>query len=939
MIDLHISPRGEAKWVRGPSGLGSSRAEEKGASRLACATGSVRFFTNHETRDTNHGFLPCALLFLAASVLLNPAVAWPQESGADRASGLPPAAAVQVDFSRDIAPVFQANCVACHGPAQQMNGLRLDSPERALQGGYSGPVIKPGDSAASKLVLLVVGVPAPGHKEGLVMPPAGERLSAGQVGLLRAWIDQGARWAEAPELAVAEAQERSPANSSHWAFIPPSRPELPDVQQSDWVRNPIDAFILRRLEAEGIQPSPEADRNTLVRRLSFDLTGLPPTPGEVAAFLADERPEAYEELVERLLDSPHYGEKWARHWLDLARYADSDGYETDQLRPNAWRYRHWLVETLNRDMPFNQFTIEQIAGDLLPGATLRQRVATGFQRNTLSNREGGADLEEFRTEQVVDRAATLGTVWLGLTVGCARCHDHKYDPVSQQEFYQLYAFFNSADELNIDAPLPGEMGPYLSTRAEYESKRRELLAPLETEIAELQAAWEKRLLETEANPGRDHLWDRAWEVLGLVWGGGLGEGQLEGQRIVNLDPSRRTKDQAGRLRDYFIKYGSIIDKERYEELKLKELSGKLAELAKSYPKLTRAPTLVENPRGRRTYIHLRGNFRNHGIEVEPGAPAVLHPLRADPKPNRLTLARWIVADGNPLTARVTVNRAWQELFGRGIVFTSDDFGRQGEKPSHPELLDWLATEFVRQGWSLKKLHKLIVMSAAYRQSSKARPALAARDPGNVLLARQSRVRLPAEAVRDASLAVSGLLNTAVGGPAVRPPQPESVIMESFEVPWEVDEGPDRYRRGLYTFIQRTAPFAQSVTFDLPDPGQTCSRRDRSNTPLQSLTLLNDPVFFEAAQALAARVLTEQQGGLSERIDYAFRLCLAREPDSAERDRLAAYLRQQSGILDREPDNPEAMLPLEVEGVDRNQGAAWVALSSVLLNLDEFITRE
>ena len=890
---------------------------------------------SHEQRALFQG----ALLVIAASVVLNPVVVWPQESGAARASGLPPAVAGQVDFSRDIAPIFQANCVACHGPAQQMNGLRLDSPERALQGGYSGPVIKPGESAASKLILLVAGVQAPGHEEGLVMPPVGDRLSAGQVGLLRAWIDQGAEWAEAAKRFVGEAQEQGSAKSSHWAFISPRRPGLPDVQKRDWVRNPIDAFILRRLEAEGIRPSREADRNTLIRRLSFDLIGLPPTPEETAAFLADERPEAYEELVDRLLDSPHYGEKWARHWLDLARYADSDGYESDQLRPNAWRYRHWLVETLNRDMPFDQFTIEQIAGDLLPGATLEQRVATGFQRNTLSNREGGADLEEFRNEQVVDRAGTLGTVWLGLTVGCARCHDHKYDPVSQQEFYRIYAFFNSADEVNIDAPLPGEIAPYLSTRAEHESKRRELIAPLETDIAELQTAWEKRLLETEANPGQDHLWDRAWEVLGLVWGGGLGEGQLEGQRIVRLDPSRRTKDQADRLRNYFIKRGSIIDKERYDELKLKELSEKLDELAKSYPKLSRAPTLVENPHGRQSYIHLRGSFRNRGIEVAPGTPAVLHPLPADPKPNRLTLARWLVADDNPLTARVTVNRAWQELFGRGIVFTSDDFGRQGEKPSHPELLDWLATEFVRQGWSLKKLHKLIVMSAVYRQSSKARPELQARDPNNVLLSRQSRVRLPAEAVRDASLAVSGLLNTAVGGPAVRPPQPESVIMESFDMPWEVDEGPNRYRRGLYTFIQRTAPFAQSVTFDLPDPGRTCSRRERSNTPLQSLTLLNDPVFFEAAQALAARVLTEQQGGLSEWIDHAFRLCLAREPDSAERDRLATYLHQQNEILDQEPEGPAAMLPVELEGVDRSRGAAWVALSSVLLNLDEFITRE
>ena len=884
-----------------------------------------------------------ALLFSVAMVVVNPAVAWPQESTAATAAGLPPAAARQVDFSRDIAPIFEQSCVACHGPAQQMNGLRLDSPARAAQGSYSGPVIKPGDSAASKLILLVAGVQAPGLKEGLVMPPMGERLSAVQVGLLRAWIDQGAQWQEDAVIPAEQAnvtdREQTPEKSDHWAFIPPRRSLLPAVRNHDWVRNPIDRFVLARLDADGIEPSREADRNTLIRRASFDLIGLPPTPEEVAEFLGDGRPEAYEELVDRLLDSPHYGEKWARHWLDLARYADSDGYETDQLRPNAWRYRHWVVEVLNRDMPFDQFTIEQTAGDLLPDSTIEQKVATGFHRNSLSNREGGADLEEFRTEQTVDRAGTLGTVWLGLTVGCARCHDHKYDPISQKEFYQLYAFFDSADELNIDAPLPGEMGPYLSTRAEYEQKRRELLAPLQTEVAELQAAWEKRLLETDADPGQDHHWDRAWEVLGLVWGGGLGEGQLEGQRIVKLDASQRTKDQADRLRDYFIKRGSIINKERYEELCLKELSKKLDELAKSYPKLTRGPTLVQNLEGRQSYIHLRGSFRDRGVDVEPGTPAVLHPLPADEKPNRLTLARWLVAEDNPLTARVTVNRAWQELFGRGIVFTSDDFGRQGERPSHPELLDWLATQFVRQGWSLKKLHKLIVMSATYRQSSDARPELQTRDPNNVLLARQSRVRLPAEAVRDASLAVSGLLSTKVGGPVVRPPQPESVIKESFDIPWEVNEGPDRYRRGLYTFIQRTAPFAQSVTFDMPDPGRTCSRRERSNTPLQSLTLLNDPVFFEAAQALAARVLTEKEGSPSERIDYAYRLCLARGPDSAERDRLASYLHHQNEILEQEPEAPLAMLPFELEGIDRKQGAAWVALSSVLLNLDEFITRE
>jgi len=839
-------------------------------------------------------------------------------------------ASVRADFARDIEPIFRQRCYACHGPGVQTSGLRLDQKAAALAGGYSGPVIKPGNSAESKLVLLVSGAGK------VVMPPAGERLTPQQIGLIRAWIDQGANW---PESSESTASSAKPGKSAHWAFQPPRRQPAPKVRAGQWVRNAIDAFVLARLEAEGIAPSPEADRRTLIRRLSLDLIGLPPTPEETAEFLADNRPDAYERLVDRLLASPHYGEKWARHWLDLARYADSDGYETDQLRPYAWRYRDWVVSALNRNMPFDQFTIEQIAGDLLPNATVEQRAATGFHRNTLSNREGGADVEEYRVEQVIDRVSTIGTAWLGLTIGCARCHDHKYDPISQKEFYQLYAFFNNADEINIPAPLPGEMGEYLRRQPEYVRKRQELLGKLETELASLEAQWEKRVLDAAAHPAKDHHWDRQWELLGLVWEGNKGGGQLEGRFILETEPSRRTRAQQERLFEYFLRQASIIDPERFKQLNVKETLTKLDELHKAYPGLTLAPVLFENPRPRKTHVLLRGDFRSPGIEVQPDVPAVLNRLPSGMKPDRLTLARWLVSPENPLTARVTVNRIWQELFGAGLVLTSEDFGTQGERPTHPELLDWLATDFVDNGWDVKRMQKQIVTSATYRQSSRTRPELQGRDPNNRLLARQSRFRLPAELIRDSTLAVSGLLNTRIGGPSVHPPQPPSVTMQAFEMPWPESKGPDRYRRGLYIWLQRTAPYAQLVTFDAPDPVRTCSRRERSDTPLQALNLLNDPVFFEAAQALANRILTECRGGTTERLAFGYRLSVARDPSRFEQDRLAAYLERQMELLKRDPKSAAELFPNRVEGVDPIEAGAWTGVSSLLLNMDEFLSRE
>ena len=837
---------------------------------------------------------------------------------------LPRASSVQVDFQRDIAPLFEQKCLLCHGPKQQMGGLRLDRPKDAMAGGYSGPVILPGKSSQSKLIHLVAGL-----NQELIMPVAGERLTAEQVGLLRAWIDQGAHWGGQ---AASAQEETKPVRHSHWAFNPPEKAPLPKVKNPAEVRNPIDAFVLAKLDAEGIEPSPEADRATLIRRLSLDLTGLLPRVEKMNQYFADKSPDAYERLVDRLLASAHYGEKWARHWLDLARYADSDGYEKDLPRPHAWRWRHWVIEALNRNMPFDEFTIQQVAGDLLPNATLEQKVATGFNRNTLTNREGGVNLERFRIEQVMDRTETLGSVWLGLTVGCARCHDHKFDPFAQKEYYQIFAFFNSAREVNIEAPLPGEMGPYLSGRPEFEKKRAGLLE--EYGVRELQAEWERKSQWAAENPGLDVPYDVSWDTIGKMLD--------HGHEIVRKPPARRTPKEREKLTDHFVQwYGLSEGKERYEEVKFKELREKLQKLAQEYPGLTEAPTLADEPTPPKSHILIRGDYLQPGIEISPGTPAALPPMPDGPEPPRLRLARWIVSRENPLPARVTVNRIWQEYFGRGLVETSGDFGSRGSPPTYPELLDWLAVEFMDSGWDLKHIHKLIVTSATYRQSSAARKDLKTRDPSNKLLARQVRLRLSAELVRDAALAASGLLDTRIGGKSVRPPLPPGVAELGYanSIKWTASEGADRYRRGLYIFFQRTTPYPQLMTFDAPDSLLACSRRERSTTPLQALNLLNDSVFFEAARGLAARIMREKSGSFEDRLHYAFLLCLARAPGADERERLIRFYRQQEDLLAKDPAAAQALFPADgVEGIDAAEAAVWVNLSRVLLNLDEFITR-
>ncbi len=839
-------------------------------------------------------------------------------------AGLPPAAPQPVDFARDIKPIFEAHCRVCHGEAAQQSGLRLDLGSAAMKGGYSGPVIVPHNSAESRLILMVAGA-----IKDVVMPPAGEPLTLEQIGLLRGWIDQGAAW---PENAPAGVVDSSTEPLAHWAYRPLVRPTIPRIASERRVNNPIDAFVLARLEQDGIRPSPGADKATLLRRVCLDLTGLPPTPEQIEAFLGDDGPRAYEKVVDAMLESEHYGEKWAMHWLDLARYADSDGYEKDLVRPHAWRYRHWVIRALNDDIPFDQFTIEQIAGDLLPNATTEQKVATGFHRNTLKNREGGVNIEQFRFEEVVDRASTVGTVWLGLTLGCAQCHDHKFDPITQKDYYGMFAFFNNADEVNINAPLPGEIGPYRARLPRYRRERETLLRA--NRVYELMSQWEGKMRKAARNPGFWTNWDHAYDALGKYLD--------HGQQILEKDPAERNQREVDELTDHFVKnYHRVISKEFWKELDYERVFKHLKKLEREFPSISRAQTIAESGENRKSHVHIRGSWRETGIEVEPATPAFLGKTANAGQATRLDLAAWLVSRDNPLTPRVTVNRIWQEYFGAGLVRTSENFGSQGEPPSHPELLDWLAADFVDGGWSLKRLHKLIVLSATYRQSSASRPGIDAHDPDNRLLSRQNRLRLPAELIRDAALSASGLLYPKIGGESVRPPIPDGVIDLSYgsSVDWPESIGKARYRRGLYVLLQRTVPYPQMANFDATAREVTLCIRERSNTPLQALNMLNDPVFMEAARAMAIRILTESAGDFHDRLRYAFRLALARSPDEAEVSSLTDYYRRQTRILENEPGEANKLAPVRIEGASPIETASWTGLSSVLLNLDEFITRE
>lgn len=837
-----------------------------------------------------------------------------------------------VEYERDIAPIL-AKCYSCHGAQQQMSSLRLDIREAALAGGNAGPLLQPGKSADSRLVHYLTGQKTSLNPRALRMPMGGPAVSEKDLAAIRAWIDSGAEWRGSKGSPGTTAWTASAKTGSlPWSFQPVKRPSVPSVRNRSWVRNPIDAFVLARLEAEAIAPSAESDRSTQIRRLSLDLIGLPPTPEELENYLKDSRPDAYQRLVDRLLESPHYGEKWGRFWLDQARYADSEGHELDREREYGWRYRNWVIDSFNRDQPFDQFTVEQIAGDLLPNRTTEQWVATGFHRNNLVNREAGTEPAAVQFEHLVDRTNAVAGAWLSLSVGCAQCHNHKFDPITQKEYYQFMAFVNTFQEVDIDAPLPGQIGPYLRRQAEYLQKRHAILT--EYKVLDLQPEWERQLLEADKNSGKRPDWDVHWLRYQVYVD--------NGKEAIQIPADKRTRKQADAITDFFVsRYAEAAGQKRYSELKFGEAAKKLMALRAAYPQLTQAPAMTENKIPRKSYVHLGGEYDALGVEVQPGVPASLNPLPKDMKPSRIALAQWLVSPDNPLTRRVAVNRIWQELFGRGIVRTSDDLGSQGSKPSHPQLLDWLASEFLERGWSRKQIIREIVVSATYRQKSESRPELSDRDPENELLARQSRSRLPAESIRDAALMASGLLDPTIGGPSVRPYQPdldETAYGQGRR--WKESEGKDRYRRGLYTFFQRANPYPTMITFDAPNANMSVCRRSRSNTPLQALDLLNDPVFVEASQALAVRTLREAPGtSFADRIKYAYLVSLARQPSALEQERLLGLFVRQKKILANDPKASETIFPYNFEGIDRSEGAAWVTVSSVLLNVDEFITKE
>jgi hypothetical protein len=969
---------------------------------------------------------------------------------------------------------LEKRCVRCHSADKANASLRLDSVAGIRAGGDSGAAV---DLEAVENSLILQAVTGTGDVSE--MPAEGEKLSADEIGILRQWITAGA-------IGPDEGSTPTRRTSTHWSFQPVVRSAPPVLADRGWARTAVDSFILARLNHEGIAPSPEADRPTLIRRLSLDLTGLLPAPAEVDAFVSDRRPDAYERLVDRLLASPRYGERWGRRWLDAARYADSNGYTIDGSR-SIWKYRDWVIAAVNADMSFDQFTIEQVAGDMLPGSEVSQVIATGFHRNTLKNEEGGTDQEQFRVESVVDRVDTTGQVFLGLTLGCARCHDHKYDPISQRDYYELFALLNNAEEPSLQVPTDQQSKelPALATEVAQVEKQ---LADLDSAIASRQADWEARItrmdldvawqpatpvglktahgveltpledgsvlaggklppsdeyhaelapvghpmtavrlecLTHDSLPNRgpglasngnfvlaelrlfrsgvegsspspvaiataqaDHsqekypVTDAIDGKNGTGWAINVSEGSLnvdriavfvlqeevslsEGERlfvqmlfenggsqyllgrfrlsltaapketlalsestraVLGKPADQRTDAERAALAEEFKR----VDRERIPFVsKIADLKQRQDQLSKS---ITTTLVMRERPTPRETYVHLRGDFLRPGARVQPDVPDVLPPMNApDGAPDRLDLAHWLVSPENPLTPRVTVNRAWQLFFGRGLVETENDFGTQGSPPSHPELLDYLASELVRQEWSIKALHRLIVTSAVYRQSSHGRPDLVEKDPANRLLARQTRLRLEAEAIRDVALSASGQLSGEMGGPGVYPPQPEGIYRFTQNVKyWGTSQGGDRYRRAMYTYLWRSSPYPLFPTFDAPDGTVACTRRPRSNTPLQALTLANDPAFLELAQALGRRIEREAPDADDARLVHAFKIAVGRAPTPRELVRLAQYLAVERERMSGQQPPAGAIGPSD---------PAWASVARVLLNLDEFITRE
>jgi len=831
----------------------------------------------------------------------------------DGENNIPP----KIDFTRDIRPILSNNCFHCHGPdgeARQAD-LRLDRKQDAFtdRGGYR--IIVPGKPEKSELYRRMSSGDA-----DVRMPPATEKQqpTKADIALVRRWIDQGAPW------------------EGHWAYQPPQRPPIPNVKNAEWMRNPIDAFILARLEREGLSPSPEARNTTLLRRVTLDLTGLPPTIAEMDAFLNDESPHAYERAVERLLASPAYGERMAWNWLDAARYADTNGYQGDPER-TMWPWRDWLVNALNANKPFDEFTIEMLAGDLLPKPGTEQLMATGFNRNHMHNGEGGRIPEETRVENVMDRVETTSTVWLGLTMTCARCHDHKYDPITQQEYYRLYAFFNRLS--SNGGGRSGQLPPVVEYLSPEDKTRRAELNRRVKNAAEKVAEVENKLFPQSEETSTET---------------GTKANQADLPKAIRKALSRSPAGRDDKTLDRLIKHFEKSPPKYADRLKqLKDARAKRQRFNRQLPRVM----IMDDKRDRKTFVLRKGTYNKPtGEPLQAGVPAVLPPLPKDAPPNRLTLARWLVSPKHPLTARVTVNRYWQLFFGTGLVKTSEDFGIQGEKPSHPRLLDWLATEFVHSGWDVKHIHRLIVTSATYRQSSsfKARrsnPAgsratpptvMQTIDPANRLLSRFPRYRRPSWMLRDQALAVSGLLVPELGGEPVKPYQPEGVWAEATfgKKRYRRDNGKKLYRRSLYIFWRRIV--GPTLFFDT-SARQTCVvKPTRTNSPLHALTTLNDTTYVEAARVFAQRVMQAKQSP-QERIAFAFRLATARHPEPQERDILLKRLRLLKRQYRTNPAQAEQLLQVgefpRDESLNTADHAAYTALCSLLLNLDEVLSKE
>ncbi len=881
--------------------------------------------------------------------------------------GLGSCAEEQVDFNAEIRPILNEHCVSCHGGVKRSGGFGLVFRENALKETENGKLgIVPGQAQKSEMYSRLI------HSDPeMRMPLEKAPLKKEEIKLIKRWIDQGANWEE------------------HWAYLPPQKPSPPQLA-SNWPQGDIDRFILKKIQEEGLQPSPKAERATLARRLFLDLTGLPPSPEQLQLFLQDSSTNAYENLVDSLLASPFYGEHWASMWLDLARYADSFGYSSD-LNRVIWKYRDWVIQALNKDLPFDQFTIEQLAGDLLPNPSIDQLVATAFHRNSMTNGEGGAYHEEFRNAAVIDRINTTWETWQATTMGCVQCHNHPYDPIKQTEFYGSFAFFNNTNDRNLIAEYP-----VLKTLEEVDQKQLEGIKEWITKYGSVQQAQqlerlvltqEPKIIPTDFNEthkvkflnriGDDYMsvYDSSFikiagielEAIDKIYLHYLQYSQVEGKLLIRLDSPEgpiigesklqkttgldivpvTIKTSAAAADLYFTfqcpeegfegRLDGIILGNRLpgeEETGFAAAQNTFDNLMQAPPKVT-TPIMVEKPASlhRTTQLFERGNWLQKGEIVEAGIPKLFNKNNAT-YTNRLDLAQWLVSEENPLTARVIVNRIWASIFGKGIVQTLEDFGTMGDLPSHPELLDYLALHFSgEQRWQFKKLIKSIVMSATYQQSSKMDATILEKDPNNLYLARSPRKRLSAEQVRDQALFVSGLLSHKMYGPSVMPVQPDGIWQVSFSnAAWKTSEGEDRYRRAIYTFIKRSAPYPSFITFDAAGREVCLSRRITTNTPLQALVTLNDPVFFEAARALAHKV-SAIDGPVSNRLSEAYLLIMGKKPSAQKADVLQQLYQETKQYF--EENKEEAFEIAASQNIDL---AVFTIVANSLMNMDEFIVK-